>query len=402
MLDATWQLSTVSTGTVGKKYYVGKPTIPYFRLNGLPIHILNAQATFRAVALCQFARIVQQVEEKIHMRISATTKALGAVAALALLAGCSNNGSTLPAGKVTDQSHARAQQSRALTGVAPQFLQRINFNHPISHVSPDTPGPKDLAVSDFVGAVEILDRTYALERVVSDPTGCPDGDFFDVHGRLYDADYCAASVTEYTPNGTLKFTYTASGMSNPVGVTTDAASNVYAVDFGGGNPSVVVEFPQGNTTPLASCSTGLANEGVAVGSNGAVFVDGENPNTGLGVLLEYQHGLAGCPTPTTLGVSTGFPGGMQIDDAQNLLLCDQAAGIDVIPPPYNSISQTIPGGLDNFHVAINRKNGKIFIADPSAADVLVDLYPSGTSFAVLGSANGLVDPAGVATNPYPQ
>jgi len=336
------------------------------------------------------------------MRISATFKTMGAVAALALLAGCSNSGSALPSGNVTAQSHARAAHARALTGVAPQFLQSINFGHPAAHVSPDTPGPKDLAVSDFVGAVEILDRTYALERVVTDPSGCPDGDFYDVHGRLYDADYCASEVTEYTPNGTLKFTYTAAGLSNPVGVTTDAASNVYAVDFGGGNPSIVVEFPQGNTTPSASCSTGLANEGVAVDSSGAVFVDGENPNSGLGVVLEYPNGLAGCPTPTTLPVSLGFPGGMQIDNAHNVLVCDQAAGIDIIPPPYTSISSTIPGGADNFHVAINRKNGKIFIADPADADVLVDLYPSGTSFAVLGSANGLFDPAGVATNPYPQ
>lgn len=337
------------------------------------------------------------------MRISATIKTLSAVAALALLAGCSSSGSTLPAGKVTDQSHVRAEHARALTGVAPQFLQRINFGRPVVHVNPDTPGPKDLAVSDFAGTVEILNRTYALERVVSDPTGCPDGDFYDVHGRLYDADYCASAVTEYTPNGTLKFTYTAAGLSNPVGVTTDAASHVYAVDFGGGNPSIVVEFPQGNSTPTASCSTGLANEGVAVDTNGAVFVDGENPNTGLGVILEYQNGLAGCPTPTTLPVSLGFPGGMQIDDAHNLVICDQGAGIDIIPPPYTSISSTIvTGALDNFHVAINRKNGKIFIADPANANVLVDLYPSGTPFAVLNGANGLSDPAGVATNPYPQ
>ncbi|HEY5095874.1 MAG TPA: hypothetical protein VII69_12230 [Candidatus Eremiobacteraceae bacterium] len=336
------------------------------------------------------------------MRTSSTIKVLGAAAAIALLAGCSSNSSTLPAGRVADQSHARAENMRALTGVAPQFLQSINFGHPYVHINPNTPGPKDLAVSDFAGTVEILNRTYAPERIVTDPTGCPDGDFYDVRGRLYDADYCGAAVTEYTPNGTLMFTYSASGLGNPVGVTTDAANNVYAVDFGGGSPSIVVEFPQGNTAPSASCATGLANEGVAVDSTGAVFVDGDDPNTGLGVILEYQNGLAGCPTPTHLGVSLGFPGGMQIDNAHNLLVCDQGAGVDIIPPPYNSISSTITGASDTFHVAINRKNGKIFIADPSNADVLVDLYPSGTSFAVLNSANGLSDPAGVATNPYPQ
>jgi DNA-binding beta-propeller fold protein YncE len=336
------------------------------------------------------------------MRISTTLKGLSAVAAVALLAGCSSSSSTLPSSSISNQSHVRAQHARALTGVAPQFLRSINFSRPVGHVNPNTPGPRDLAVSDFVGTVEILNRTYALERVVTDTTGCPDGDFYDQKGRLYDADYCAAAVTEYTANGTPIFTYTDASLANPVGVTTDAANNVYAVDFGGGGASVVVEFPQHNTTAVASCATGLANEGVAVDTNGAVFVDGEDPNTGLGVILEYPNGLAGCPTPTTLPVSTGFPGGMQIDKAHNLVLCDQSAGIDIIPPPYTSISSTIvTGASDNFHVALNRKNGKMFIADPGLADVLVLLYPSGTPFTVLGSANGLGDPAGVATNPYP-
>ncbi|HEY5095875.1 MAG TPA: hypothetical protein VII69_12235 [Candidatus Eremiobacteraceae bacterium] len=334
------------------------------------------------------------------MRISATSKVLGAVAALALLAGCSSSSSIVPAARVADLSHERAEHSRALTGVAPQFLQSIDFAHPVAHVNPDTPGPRDLAVSDFVGTVEILNRTFAPKRIVADPTGCPDGDFYDIRGRLYDADYCAGEVTEYTPNGTLMFTYTASGMANPVSVTTDAANNVYAVDFRGTSASIVVEFPQGNSTPTASCFTGLENEGVAVDSTGAVFVDGADPNTDLGVILEYPNGLAGCPTPTTLPVSLGFPGGMQIDNAHNLVVCDQSAGIDFIPPPYNSIL-TMPGAKDNFHVAINRRNGKMFIADPVNAQVLVELYPGGALVGVLFGPNGLTDPAGVATNPYP-
>jgi len=333
------------------------------------------------------------------MRTFETIKALSVVAALAFIAGCSYSSSTFPAAKVAGLSHASTEQARALTGVAPQFLQSINFTHHVAVVNPDTPGPKDLAVSDFAGGVEILDHNFTLERVVTDPTGCPDGDFYDKKGRLYDADYCAGQVTEYTPNGTLKFTYTASGMANPVSVTTDASNNVYAVDFGGGGASIVVEFPQGDSTPSALCFTGLENEGVAVDSTGAVFVVGADPNNGLGVILEYPNGLAGCPTPTTLPVSLGFPGGMQIDNAHNLVVCDQSAGIDFIPPPYNSI-MTMPGAKDNFHVALNRRNGKMFIADPVNAQVLVELYPGGALVGVLFGPNGLTDPAGVATNPY--
>ncbi len=331
------------------------------------------------------------------MRLAGTIKALGAVAAIALLAGCSGNGSTMPTKGITNQSHTRSVV-RPQTGVAPQFLESIHFGR--GSVSPNTPGPRDLAVSDFgTGGVEILDHTYTLEGTIADSTFCPDGNFYDRNHNEYDADYCGSAVTEYNSSGTQIFSYAASGMSNPVGVTVDTAGNVYGADFGGGSASIVVEFPQGNSTPIASCNTGLANEGIVV-SNGAVFVSGNNPNTGLGNIVEYPNGLAGCPTPTTLGVTLSFAGGLQMDHASNLVACDQLVGVDIIPPPYSSVSSTITGPSDSFHVALNKHNVKIFIADPGLADVQVDLYPSGTPFMTLGSANGLSDPASVATNPY--
>jgi hypothetical protein len=336
------------------------------------------------------------------MRIPTSVKTLGAVAAIALLAGCSGNSSTLPASNISSQSHVRQSHVRALTGVAPKFLESLRFGH-VHGVNPNTPGPRDTAVSDFgTAATEVLDHTYTLEQTIADANNCPDGNFYDKNHRLYDADYCAAAVTEYSNSGTLLFSYAASGMSNPVGVTTDSANNVYAVDYGGGSASIVVEFPQGSSTPIASCSTGLANEGVVVDSStGAVFVSGNNPSTGAGNIIEYASGLSGCPTPTTLITSLSFAGGMQMDKAKNLVACDQLVGVDIIPPPYTTIGSTITGASDSFHVAINHHNGKIFIADPGFADVLVDKYPSGAPFMTLGSSNGLSDPAGVAVNPYP-
>jgi len=332
------------------------------------------------------------------MRLAGSIQALGAVAAIALLAGCSGNGSTLPSKGITDQSHARFV-AHSQTGVAPKYLQYIRIGR--GQVNPNTPGPRDLAVSDLgTGADEILDHTYALEGTVTDPTFCPDGNFYDRSHRLYNADYCGSQVTEYDTSGNMIFSYTASGLANPVGVTVDSSNNVYAADFGGGGASVVVEFAQGNSTPIANCNTGLANEGVVVAPNGAVFVAGNNPNTFVGNIIEYPNGMAGCPTPTTLAPTLSFAGGMQMDHAGNLLVCDQNAGVDIIPPPYTTITSTITGALDTFHVGINKHNGKIFIADPANLDVLVDLYPSGAPFTTLGSGNGLSDPASAAPNPY--
>jgi DNA-binding beta-propeller fold protein YncE len=327
------------------------------------------------------------------MRIPSSVKALSAAAAIALLAGCSGNGSAVPANGVTSQSHARASHLVAdRTGVAPKFLQTIHFGHP-GAVRPMLTNPKDLAVGDFgSGAIEVLDSSYALEGTISTPA---DGVWYDRHDNLYSANYSLVTVTEYNPAGTLLFTYT-TGLGDPINVTTDHAGNVYVADYGFGSASVVVEYPQGSNTPSASCSTGLANEGIVVDTTGAVFVSGNNPNTGSANLLEYPSGLSGCPTPTTLGVTLGFAGGMQIDKHDNLVACDQLVGVDIIKPPYSSISSTITGAADSFHVALNAKQNRVYIADVSSADVLVDKYPSGANVTTLNGSNGLSDPAGVA------
>lgn len=335
------------------------------------------------------------------MRIHACIRALSAASALVMLADCSGNDSIVNSRSITVASQARTAHISAQSGVAPQFLQSIHLGSPVHGVNPNTPGPKDLAVSDF-GTLgdEILDHNYALKQFISDPAGCPDGNFYDRTGRLYVTEYCAAAVQEYDQSGNLLFTYAAAGMTYPVNVTTDGANNVFVDDYGPGKASVVVEFPQGSSTPLESCPTGLANEGVAVDSTGKVFVSGNDPATSTGRLLEYPRGLAGCPTPKTLGVTLGFAGGLQLDNANDLVACDQNIGVvDIIPPPYTSVSSTISGAVDAFHVDLNKRNGKIFITDPGSGTVLVDLYPSGTPFTVLGSANGLSDPASATANP---
>jgi hypothetical protein len=115
-------------------------------------------------------------------------------------------------------------------------------------------------------------------------------------------------------------------------------------------------------------------------------------------ILYAVGGLAGCNEPLS-GLTLGFAGGLQIDRADNLVACDQLVACDIVPPPYTAASSVITGTSDAFHVALNKHQGKVFIADPGAADVRVDLYPSGTPFMTRNSSNGLSDPASAATNP---
>lgn len=289
------------------------------------------------------------------------------------------------------------------TGVAPQFLSMLHFGH--SAPRPDVcPKPrckgmlKDIAVSDFgSGAVEVLNRKYALSSTITSGLDEPNGNYYDNQGNLYVANDAGNNVTEYSPAGSLIFTYSAKQI-DPVDVSTDKNRNVYVADFGDAAASVVLKYSQGSNLLSAGCGTGLANEGVAVDKSGNVFVSGNNPSTGTGVLLEYAGGLSGCAS-TTLGVTLGFAGGLQIDRHGNLLACDQDAGVDIIPPPYTAIGSTISSSC--FHHALNKRQNLIFIAQPApTANVLVDEYPSGTAVTTLGSANGLSNPVAVAT--YPQ
>jgi hypothetical protein len=283
------------------------------------------------------------------------------------------------------------------TGVAPRFLHNLRFGLPLPVPAKHHGKLKDLAVSDFgTDAVEVLNSKYDLVATITDGLNRADGDYYDSKGNLYVSNYAGPDVTEYNKSDALTHTYS-SGLTDPIGVTTDAHGNVFVADFGNFTASVVVEYPQGSNSPSASCNTGLANEDVAVDKSGDVFVSGDNTNTFLGVLLEYKNGLTGC-SPTTLDPELFSAGGVILDKHNDLVACDQLSGVDIIPPPYYSISATIPED-DAFTVALNKRETLLYIAQPNDYDVLVAKYPAGTTVTTLGSGNGLSDPAGVATYP---
>jgi len=332
-------------------------------------------------------------------------KALAVAAALAgsaaVLAACSGSGpsSTQPAlpGN-TAQNGLHGLASPARSGVVPQFLANLHFGT----ASPDRHRRrgklKELAVSDFgSGAVELLNAKYQETGSITSGLSGPDGDWIDSSGNLYVANYAGVDVSEYNKAGSQIGTYS-SGLGDPVDVTTDKHGNVYVADFGSFHASVVVEYAQGSNSPLNSCNTGYANEGVAVDSAGDVFVSGDNPNGGA-ALLEYKGGLSGC-SATALGASISNAGGLQVDKQGDLVADDQLTAVDIIPAPYTTIKSQITTAPSNFHVALTERNNLLFIADVNDAEVFVDKYPSGTEVTVLNSANGLSDPAGVATYPF--
>jgi hypothetical protein len=322
--------------------------------------------------------------------------AVTAAATIALLSACSGAGSqgassTIP-GSGISQSLQRSDLSRA--GISPKHLAAARLLKSLSHgVNPakKKKGEKDLFVSDFgTGAVEILaNKTWTNTGSISDGIDGPDGNWVDKKGNLYVANYAGLDITEYA-KGSTSPSNTYSGVEDPVAVTTDSSQNVYEGDYEGG---YVSEFAQGSNSIIAQCSPGGDVEGVAVDKSGDVFVAYYVEDVG-GKITEYTGGLSGC-SGTTLGVTLEYPGGMVLDKKGNLVVCDQdAEAVDIIAPPYNSVTGTLGSGYsDPFHVTINKKNKQAYVANYGDEDVYVLSYPAGSTQATLNGSNGLSLPA---------
>ena len=317
-----------------------------------------------------------------------------ATAAVGVIAGCSGSGSSSLSSVVPSSHGVRQAASIHDSGVAPKYLESIRFGGGLPAVRPNS-GGKTLAVSDAgTNTVDLFNGSYVQTGTISNGLSGPDGEWFDQAGNLYVGNFGGTFVQEYAPGGSSpSFNYTTS-LTDPINETTDEAGNVYVDDYQGDQ---VVEFAQASNTPLHACSVAGAPEGIAVGEHGKVFVSLNFTAGGAGI-VEFPAGLSSCGNEVTLISSLGFAGGLQLDSHNNLVACDQLVGVDIIKKPnYNSISSTITGASDSFHVALNKYSTLVFIADPANFDVLVDKYPSGTPVTTI---TGFSTPYGVATKPF--
>jgi hypothetical protein len=338
--------------------------------------------------------------------------ALGASAA-ALLAGCSGGGSSVapntalpppPASVLASRSAQSALRRGSIgpsSGVDPRLVRPLRSAPvPVPDLS-DGSIFKQLAVTDLESvSADIFNPQYQIVTTIKNGLEGPDGDWIDVSGNLYVADYANGVVDEYAPGASIPTTIYKTGIYDPVSVTTDRLSNVYVADYDSGG---IIEFKQGSNTIKYHCPvpTGpVGFVGVAVDLAGDVFGSYNTTDTGQGYIAEYKSGLKGC-SPTIFNIPLEYAGGLQITGLDTLAVVDEdAAVVDVIPKPYTSVASTISGASLPFHIALDQLDNRIFIVDFTNHDVLVDKFPSGTPVAVIGSANGLNVPAGVATYPY--
>ena len=246
-----------------------------------------------------------------------------------------------------------------------------------------------LAVSDAgLDRVVVFNRHY--KAIFKIPDSNPDGIWIDGSDNIYVANPSPVNVVnEYDATGKLIFAYR-ERMTDPVDVTTDVYGHIYVVNSGAPATAMVVEFAQQHDAPFGYCLTGLDNQGIAVDSGGDLFVSG-NDTEGKGHLLEYPNTLAYCSSTVSPRVKFGTAGGIKIDSKGNLVVCDRANGVDIVPPPYASVRKTIrvKGAREYDYDALDRLGENLFVTDPPAGKAYVVAYSSGKLKRVLGSAQGL-------------
>jgi hypothetical protein len=264
-------------------------------------------------------------------------------------------------------------------------------------------GLDDLYVADYgTGTIFLLKNDgYTPDGTITEGINGPWAATLDRSGNLYVANATGANVTEYAPGATSpEFTYSKS-MTFPAFITVDRSGNLFEVD---GNPydgaGVLNEYSQGQDTVLHSCTVSHLT-GVAVDRSGDVFITFSVKNSG-GFLEEYQGGLAGC-NPTPLGAHFGYTFSLALDRKNNILVGEPNSGrIDVVPPPYSSISRQLHTSGQPMFFSVNRQNTQVFVSSERFYNTYVFVvdYKTGKPVQRLGyNKGGFSIPYGVVDGP---
>lgn len=262
----------------------------------------------------------------------------------------------------------------------------------------------NLYVSDVTGTVDVLENgAYTAVGSITSGLDSADGEWTDSHKNLYVANY-RGSVQEYSCKAnkcgsTPTFSYDPPG--GPVNVTTDRSGNVFASVP---SENAIVEFPQGSDSISQECTLPGTVTGAAVDSStGDVFVAYDSPSSITAYIVEFAGGLSGC-SGTTLTAPLDLTGDLILDNHKNIIVCDQwNAVVDVIAPPYTSVTKTIgTGWVDPYEPALEKHGKKmlLYIEDSSTGAggsgiVGVYDYPAGT---LVTKING--GTSGPFHNPY--
>jgi DNA-binding beta-propeller fold protein YncE len=341
--------------------------------------------------------------------------ALGASAALAMLAGCSGGSSPAEFSPGGLASAGRADNSLLAPTIA-----RIS-HEPVataSFMDPAAAGKPLIFVSDAAnGVIDIYPQAGKNQKMVGQITGLtqPQGITTDKKGDLYVANTNSSDVLMYAPpyTGAPKMTISDS-KEFPADVAVSSAGIVAITNICDApkcrlNTGNVVLYAKGSTKSCATVSYSGSNFTRVMfaefDSTGVLYIDGMNS----GYQTSFGLVTGGCNATTITNLdyvyTVSFPGGIQIDKAGNIAFCDPINRVvDTFAPPVNDafgspVSTTpLTGSTSPLGIAILASGTNLYAADPGGSGVAEEYkYTAGGAAENTISVGG--QPIGIAATP---
>ena len=245
-------------------------------------------------------------------------RALIAAAALALVAGCSGNSTSLAPGQsssLTPSTHV-GQGVRILKGPAvsgPIVLPLVPLKPNAPRGWPQKKHKAILFVADYSSGVLMYNPNDANSAPIGSITTGTNGAFgaaVDKTGNLYVANIGNSTVTVYPPGASSPSLTISSGLSSPYGVIVDSKGNVFVSNLGN---NTITAYATGQTSPYETINFNAYGQavGIAVDSSNNVWVACDTTNGvfeikagSTGVTNSGLTGLGG-PVGITIGRKNG-------------------------------------------------------------------------------------------------
>lgn len=272
---------------------------------------------------------------------------LSAAAVIALITGCAENHGISPFDSLTNgssESNPRPSVSRLVAGCSPQVtLRKRSAIARGADVVPDA-AASDFFISDFdANLVAIYSQKGKKHNPIGEITNgisAPLGVYVSDKTRdLYVANYGTDDVVVYKPGGTSPIE-TLTGLNGPAAdVTVDLSGNVYVTTFAS---NTIFVFAKGSTKPTSTLTdNNQPLYWITSDPKRDIFVNGFG-----GFVDEFR---AGSSSPETLPITFQYPGGLSVDQKNDLVVADQGGSSG----GGNITSYAIPGYSAIYSISYN-------------------------------------------------
>jgi DNA-binding beta-propeller fold protein YncE len=206
------------------------------------------------------------------------------------------------------------------------------------------------------------------EGEITDGIAGPYALFVDKQRNLYVANL-SGGITVYKPGQASPF-FSITDVSDPDGLTVDAAGTVYVSNFGS---NTITEFPKGKTVPSLTIG-GVQPTFLATDENDNLYA------VVNGMVLEFAKGST---TGKDLGLDIYEPNALEIDRSGNIIAVDKSASaIDIFlagktqPSRQIAVTAGTPVAL-----SLSRSEKELYVSVETGSNYIVQVlaYPNGST-----------------------